>query len=164
MKPDTMAACEAVKQALETAKALLQAEVQDSIAKDDPADLVRAYADLREEGEAFRASVADISKLEQDLSYTKIPEIFDAHGIQNVRVVGYGLVSLTRKWNCSMVDKQKGFDYLREHGQGGMIIETVPAPTLGAWARKEVEETGRELPDDVFTTSVVRSVSLRRSR
>ena len=107
MKPETMAACEAAKQAIETAKLLLQAEVQDSISRDDPADLVRTYADLSEEGDAFRASIADISKVEQNLSYTQIPAMFDAHGIQNVKVTGYGLVSLIRKWSCSMLDKEK---------------------------------------------------------
>ena len=164
MKPETMAACEAAKQAIETAKALLQAEVQDSLSRDDPADLVRTYADLREEGEAFRGSIADISKAEQNLSYTLIPEMFDTHGIKNVNVVGYGMVSLTHKWSCSMLDKERGFAYLRETGQGGMIIETVAAPTLGAWAGAQVRETGIEPPDDIFKTTPVRSVSLRRSR
>ena len=45
-----------------------------------------------------------------------------------------------------------------------MIIETVAAPTLGAWAGAQVRETGIEPPDDIFKTTVVRHVSLRRSR
>jgi hypothetical protein len=45
-----------------------------------------------------------------------------------------------------------------------MIIETVPAPTLGAWAREETEDKGREPPDDIFKTSIARHVSLRRSK
>ena len=57
-----------------------------------------------------------------------------------------------------------GFAYLRATGQGGMIIETVAAPTLGAWARRGRRETGIEPPDDIFKTTPVRSVSLRRSR
>ena len=164
MTPETMAVCEAAKNAIQTAKALLQAEVQASIERDDPSDLVRTYADLCEEGDAFRDSIADLSKLERDLSYSKIPEVFDAHGIQNVRVVGYGLISLVRKWSCSMLNKEAGFAYLREHGQGGMIIETVPAPTLGAWAGAQIRETGVEPPDDIFKTTVARHVSLRASR
>ena len=45
-----------------------------------------------------------------------------------------------------------------------MIIETVPAPTLGAWARSETEDNGKEPPDDLFKTSIARHVSLRRSK
>ena len=104
------------------------------------------------------------SKLEQNLSYTQIPACFDAHGIKNVRVNGYGLVGLNRRWSCSILDKPKGYKYLRDNGQGGMITETVNAMTLGAWAKDEVEERGVEPPDDVFKTSIARYVSLRRSK
>jgi hypothetical protein len=123
--------------------------------------MVRFYADLRERGEQLRDTVASISKMEHAFSYIHIPSCFDIAGIKNVRVVGYGLVGLTHRWSCSMIDKEKGFDYLRSTGQGGMIIETVPAPTLGAWAGAQVKETGVEPPDDIFKTTITRSVSLR---
>ena len=164
MKPDTAAACEAALSSLEYARTLLDAEGREAIDVDDPAQLVRTYADLREQAEALRDSVAAFSKMEQALSYDIIPGSFDRAGIENIRVTGYGLVSLTRRWSCSMLNKEQGFAYLREIGQGGMIIETVPAPTLGAWAREETEENGREPPDNIFKTSVARSVSLRRSK
>ena len=54
MKPETMAACEAAKQAIETAKPSCRLKCRNP-PRDDPADLVRTYADLREEGEALRA-------------------------------------------------------------------------------------------------------------
>jgi hypothetical protein len=163
MKPDTAAACEAALSAIVFARNLLDAEGRESIARDDPAELVRTYADLREQAEALRDSIADFSQMEKALSYEVIPGAFDRAGIENIRVTGYGLVGLTRRWSCSMRDKERGLAYLREVGQGGMIIETVPAPTLGAWAREETEEKGREPPDDVFKTSIARHVSLRRS-
>jgi hypothetical protein len=164
MKPATAAALENAKLALEMAKTLLDAEAKEAIALSDPPELVRFYADMREGAEALRESVASLSKLEQNLSYEAIPACFDAAGIQNINVTGYGLVSLTRRWSCSFVDKEAGFKYLRDHGQGGMIIETVPAPTLGAWAKSEVEEKGVEPPDSLFKMSVNRYVSLRRSK
>ena len=83
-----------------------------------------------------------------------------------MRVTGYGLVSLIRKWSCSFLEgkKEDGFAYLRNAGQGGMIIETVPAPTLGAWAHAVTDETGNEPDPAIFKTSIARSVSLRRSK
>jgi hypothetical protein len=166
MKPETEAACQAALFALGRAYALLDEEAKTAISADNPPDLVRCYADLREQAEAMRDGVASLSKLEQNLSYEQIPLAFDRAGIQNVRVTGYGLVGLTRRWSCSFLEgkKEAGFAYLREHGQGGMIIETVPAPTLGAWAHAVTDETGVEPPDDLFKTSVARSVSLRRSK
>ena len=114
----------------------------------------------------MREAVAFLSKLEQNLSYEQIPLAFDRAGISNIRVTGYGLVGLTRKWSCSFLEgkKDEGFAYLRNAGQGGMIIETVPAPTLGAWAHIVTDETGKEPDPEIFKTSIARSVSLRRSK
>ncbi len=164
MKPETQAACEAAKRALETARAAIFADAQAAIAANEAPDLVRFYADMREELDLMGETITEFNKLEKDLSYTRIPACFDAHGIQNIRLPGYGLVGLNRRWSCSILDKPKGHEYLRKHGQGGMIIETVNAMTLGAWAREETEEKGREPPDDVFKTTVARYVSLTRSK
>ena len=164
MKPDTLAACQIARHALENAHGLLQRDSLEAILANDPPDLVRHYADLREEADVMRETMTELSKMEQQLSYESIPACFDAHGIQNVRVQGYGLVGLTRRWSCSMLDKETGLKWLRDHGQGGMIQETVNAQTLGAWAREETEEKGVEPPDDVFKISVARSVTLKRSR
>jgi len=160
MKPETRAACEAAMYAIARANALIDEEAKAAIALDSPPDLVRYYADLREQGEGLRASVAPFAALEKDLSYQYIPLAFDAAGIQNIKLPGYGLVALNRRWSCSMLSKARGFEYLRRNGQAGMIIETVPAPTLGAWAREETEERGVEPPDDIFKTSIARYVSL----
>ena len=166
MKPETEAACAAALSALAKANACLAVETDMVVSAGDPPDLVRHYADLREQADAMREAVAFLSKIEQNLSYQQIPLAFDRAGIQNVRVVGYGLVGLTRKWSCSFLEGKKDEDlaWLREHGQGGMIIETVPAPTLGAWAHAVTDETGKEPPTDIFKTSIARSVSLRRSK
>jgi hypothetical protein len=164
MKPDTQAACEAAKRALETARAAIFAEAETSIAHNEAPDLVRFYADMREELEALAGTISEFNKLDKDLSYSRIPACFDAHGLQNIKLPGYGLVGLNRRWSCSILDKPKGYKYLRDNGQAGMIIETVNAATLGAWAREEVEDKGIEPPDDVFKTSIARYVSLTRSK
>ena len=166
MKPETEAACKAALYAIAKASALLDNEAKEAISLDNPPELVRTYADLREQSEEMRTAVAFLSRLERSLSYEQIPLAFDRAGIQNVRVVGYGLVSLIRKWSCSILEgkKEDAFDYLRNAGQGGMIIETVPAPTLGAWAHAVTDETGKEPNPDIFKTSIARSVSLTRSK
>ena len=166
MKPETEAACKAALYAIAKATALLDNEAKEAISADNPPELVRTYADLREQGDEMREAVAFLSKLERSLSYDHIPLAFDRAGIQNVRVVGYGLVSLTRRWSCSILEGKKddAFDYLRNAGQGGMIIETVPAPTLGAWAHAVTDETGVEPDPEIFKTSIARSVSLTRSK
>lgn len=164
MKPETRAACFAAQRALRTAYELLQRDALETITSNDAPDLVRFYANASEEADVMRETMGALAKLEKDLSYGAIPTCFDTHGIQNVRVNGYGLVSLNRRWSCSILDKPKGYQYLRDNGQAGMITETVNAMTLGAWAREEVEDKGAEPPDDIFKTSIARYVSLRSSK
>ena len=164
MKPETYAAVEVAKRALATAKALMEAEAAEAIASNDPPQLVRVYADLGEEAALLREPLTELAKLEQNLSYNKIPECFDAAGIQNVRVTGYGLVSLNRKWACSMLNKTAGLAYLRETGQAGMIQDYVAPMTLAGWAKEVTEESGAEPPDSIFKTSINRYCSLRRSK
>lgn len=164
MNAETQAACEAAKRALATAAQLLVNEAQSKVSTNEAPDLVRFYADMREELDAFGGMMKELNKLDQSLSYTSIPLCFDAHGLQNIKLPGYGLVGLNRRWSCSIIEKPKGLQYLRDHGQGGMIQETVNAMTLGAWAREETEDKGREPPDDVFKTTVARYVSLTRSK
>jgi hypothetical protein len=161
MKPETQAACFAAQRALQTAYELLQREALETITSNDAPDLVRFYANASEEAEVMRETMTALAKLEKDLSYAAIPACFDTHGIQNVRVNGYGLVSLNRRWSCSILDKPKGYAYLRDNGQAGMITETCNAMTLGAWAKSEVEDKGVEPPDAIFKTSIARYVSLR---
>lgn len=164
MKPETEAACEIALSALQRVNVALETEAAGVTLLDEPPDMVRFYADLREQAERLRETLATVSKMEREFSYTLIPACFDRAGIKNVNVVGYGRVGLTHRWSCSMLNKETAFAYLREHGQGGMIIETVAAPTLGAWAGAQVRETGVEPPEDIFKTSVARSVSLERSK
>ena len=166
MKPETEAACAHALSSIHKAVARIDSEGREAITQDNPAELVRHYADLREWAVFLRDAVAQLSKMEQAMSYEIIPLAFDRAGIKNIKVIGYGLVSLTRRWACSILEgkKEAGLAYLRDQGQGGMIIETVPAPTLTAWAHAVTDETGVEPPPDIFKTSVTRSVSLRKSK
>ncbi len=164
MNPHTQAACEAAKRALETAKDALIAESKNVIEANEAPDMVRFYSDMLDELGAIGSVVKELNKLDQDFSYTRIPMCFDAHGIQNVRLPGYGLVGLNRRWSCSIIDKPRGYQYLRDNKQGGMITETVNAMTLGAWARSEVEDKGIEPPAEIFKTSIARYVSLRAAK
>ena len=52
MKPETEAACKAALLALARVNAFLDAETKEAVSSDDPPNLVRYYADMREQGGA----------------------------------------------------------------------------------------------------------------
>jgi len=53
------------------------------------------------------------------------------------------------RWSAKILDKVKAFAWLRSTGNEGLILETVNAQTLGAFAKGEVIK-GNPLPDDIF--------------
>jgi len=70
---------------------------------------------------------------------------------------------LSNRWSCSMLDKLTGMDWLRTNGHGDLIQETVNSSTLGAFARNLTEESGYELPSDIFKTSVMTFTSITKA-
>ena len=61
-----------------------------------------------------------------------------------------------------MPDKSAGMDWLRVTGNEGLIIETVNAQTLAAFAKTQAL-AGSPLPDDTFTVGVAPYTSITRA-
>ena len=72
------------------------------------------------------------------------------------------MVTVSYRWFASMVDKQAGMDWLRESGNGALIIETVAAPTLTAFA-KDKAVNGQPLPGNLFTVGSTPYTSIEKS-
>jgi hypothetical protein len=61
-----------------------------------------------------------------------------------------------------MLDKQLGFQWLRETGNESLIQETVNAQTLAAFAKDLNVTKGIELPQDIFNTSQMTVTSITK--
>jgi hypothetical protein len=72
-----------------------------------------------------------------------------------------GRVVLATRTSASIIPdhRPQAYTWLRTHGLGGLIIETVNAQSLSGAAR-ELIEAGKELPDDFFKTSIHTYASL----
>jgi hypothetical protein len=92
------------------------------------------------------------------LSRTAIPERFSESGVTSMTIDGvrYTLGSRT---STTMTDKSAGFDWLKEHGHGDIIQPTVNAQTLSAFARRYLEDTGSDLPGNLFKTTMMKYTS-----
>ena len=106
-----------------------------------------------------------LTKLENevnDLSYNLIPTMFDAQDVKTIKIDDVGRVTVNQRWVASMPDKQAGMDWLRTTGNDGLIIETVNAQTLAAFAKTQAL-AGSPLPDEVFEVGVAPYVSITKS-
>lgn len=72
--------------------------------------------------------------------------------------------STVEKTSASFIDKEKGFEWLREIGQGDIVQETVNAGTLAAFCRNLVLEHGQEPPEDIVKMSSYSVTSITKYR
>ena len=142
--------------ALQEAAKRVTEETTDTIGHGDLVELIKHYAELREVNDTIERAFKTLHDLKDHLSHFDVPDAFRREGIKTINVIDVGRVTVSYKWGCSIVDgkKPEGFEWLRETGNGGIIIETVNAQTLAAFAKNEVETYGRELPTDLFSTSL----------
>ena len=114
--------------------------------------------------ELYRALDDRLTRLKghvDELSYNLIPTLFDNAHVKTIKIDDVGRVSINLRWQASMVDKAAGMDWLRESGNGGLIIDTVNAHTLGAFAGERADK-GEPLPGNMFTVTTKQLVSITK--
>lgn len=156
MKTVTKLALSQAATALEMAAKLLRQETDEMIGSGDIIPLIRHYAELRDDNDVIKKLYDALDSIEDSLSHKDVPDAFKRIGIKTINIDEIGRVTVAYKWACSIADgkKPEAFTWLRDGGNGGIIIETINAQTLASFAKTEVENRGKELPTDLFTTSL----------
>lgn len=132
-------------------------------AKDGPADLARIYIQLRALLEEVTAAVGKLAELRDALQYKLIPESYEAHGVTSQTVLDHRItVAVLVRASIAPEQKEAAYSWLREHGYDSLISETVNASSLAALARTMLQDEGKELPDNIFKTYTVPSVSMTK--
>jgi len=164
MQTDTLLQLSAALEMLREAKAKVFRDTNDTIAANDHVELVRHFVKLRETNEAIKKAKKELEELEEHVSREDIPSAFRLARIKTTTIEDIGRVTISNQWRCSIVDGRRddAFIWLREGGNGGIIIETVPWQTLAAFAKAETEEHGREMPDKLFNTSTIQFTSITK--
>jgi len=114
-------------------------------------DLIAYFDDVRNLHARLKEIAGNVNQTADLLSTSLLPEAMRAAGFTTVnhRV---GRVSISSHISASMVEKDGALAWLRTHGLGDLIIETVNSQTLGAQA-KAMLEAGDELPPEHFKIS-----------
>jgi hypothetical protein len=128
--------------------------------KDIPA-AVAHYADARAAVKALSAQVTELQRHVDSLSYQALPTMFANAGVKSIKIDGVGRVTVNDHWSASILNREAGFVWLRKTGNEGLIIETVNAQTLGAFAKAELKAE-RPLPDDIFRVTARPFISIEK--
>lgn len=137
-------------------------DTADAIAQNDIPIAVTHYAKLKDTVDKLAAKMAELQKHLNQISHELLPTLFQNHDVKTITIDDVGRVSIVDRWSASMLDKTRAFEWLRSTGNGGLIIETVPAPTLGAFARTE-NEAGKPLPSDIFKAGPTPHISITKA-
>jgi hypothetical protein len=160
MRQETVDKLEQALRDIKEAAQMVNDDTNSVLAGRDHLELVVHFDKLRTANEDVKQARKALDIMSDRLSHSEIPDRFRELRIKTITVEGVGRVSIGHRWSCSIIDKQVGFQYLREQGDGGLIIETVNAQTLAAHAKDLVENQGKELPADKFKTSLMPYTSI----
>ena len=137
-------------------------DTMELVEKADIPLIVKHFAALRTEYRALKDKITKLETEVNDLSYNLIPTMFDAQDVKTIKIDDVGRVTVNQKWAASMPDKEVGMDWLRVTGNEGLIIETVNAQTLAAFAKTQAL-AGSPLPEEVFTVGVAPYTSITKA-
>lgn len=132
------------------------------IGRADIPSAVVYFAQLKDTVKELAEKLSALQKHVDSISYDMLPTMFGNQDVKTIKVEGVGRVSINDRWSASMLSKERGLGWLRGSGNEGLIIETVNAQTLGAFAKEE-SKNGRPLPDDIFKVSATPYVSITKA-
>lgn len=131
----------------------------------NPSEIAEFYFYLRELYESLDDQAKRIYHAQDTLNKFLIPERLRANNMDAIRVPSVARsFSITTKTSASLIDKEKGFDWLRSIGQGDIIQETVNAGTLAALCRNLILEQGIDPPPEIVKVSTYNTTSMVKYR
>jgi hypothetical protein len=130
-----------------------------------PQDIALGMFSVAEAHDAIEDIKSRLYGVKNALDKHVLPQRLEAQGLDMIRVPSVARsFSIRNNMSATMVDKTKGFAWLREIGQGDIIQETVNAGTLAAFCRNLLLESGIEPPEGAVALRPYKSISVVKYR
>lgn len=167
MRQETQVLLNEVAKGMNVVAGMVRIDTNEVVATKDHVAIIKHFAATRETVETIKLARKALDEIEEQLSKQYIPDLFremrESTGQKPpYKIEGIGTVTVSYKFSCSMPDKDKGFEWLRANGHGGLITETVNSSSLSAFAKDMIETHGIDLPPDTFKTSSQPYTSIRK--
>jgi hypothetical protein len=125
-------------------------------------DAVVYFSELRDTVKTLATKMSALQSLVDTISQELLPTLFGNQGVKTIKIDDIGRVSINDRWSASMLDKAAAFQWLHNTNNQSLIIETVNAATLGAFAKEEALAK-RSLPSDIFKVSSTPYTSITKA-
>jgi hypothetical protein len=160
MQSDTEAAALAIAEDLEVLVERVERDTLEAFSGNQVDAALFHFDALRRTVAILRIRMGLLQKIVEDMSTELIPTLFtNAHIDKTINIAGLGRVTVGTFWSATMLNRRQGMSWLRSTGNEGLIIQTVNAKTLGAFAHLEAK-AGKPLPSDIFSVTTQNRVSI----
>jgi hypothetical protein len=149
MKFDSQVSAEYAGEILDLLLARAVRDTAEIINQGDIPEAVTYFAELRDMVKTLQDKISALQKHVDTLSHESLPTMFTNANVKTITVDNIGRVTINIRWSASPINKEVAFDWLRSTGNQGLIIETINAQTLGAFAKEQIM-AGKPLPSDIF--------------
>jgi len=149
-------------QHLQSVASIIREETTAVVNSGDHIAIIKHFNDVRIAAELAKEAREALNDISDQLSREFVPNALRSKDIKTITVEGVGRVTVSHRFSCSMLDKDKGIKWLQDNGHGGLVQLTVNSSTLAAFARNLIEEEGKELPDDLFKVGATTYTSITK--
>lgn len=129
----------------------IQDYVDKVVAGGELSEILMAYYRTREAYDALDAQRKRLYHIKDALDKKLVPQAFESSKQSKTTIpeINCTFYTLT-KYSASILDKPKGYEWLRGNGLSEIITETVNAGTLASALKSFVEENAIDPPGDLF--------------
>lgn len=137
-------------------------DTNEVVARQDHVEIITHFDDLRILVASFKEARDSMQEIVDRLSTQSIPDVMQAMKVKTITLVGVGRCTVAYRYSCSMIDKEAGYQWLRDTGNESLIAETVNSSSLSAFAKNLIETEGKELPEAIFKTGSMPYTSITK--
>jgi hypothetical protein len=129
------------------------------------AELVVLYRDVRGATDGIEEAGKQLRGLKEQMKSKALPEAFEREGVKTLTMDDGGRVTISQRVVASIPadTKSLAYEWLRKNQHESLIVETVNASTLGAFARTQME-AGFDLPEELFKVNILNEASLTKGK
>lgn len=130
----------------------------------DAVEMARAFVHVRRVKDELDELVKRFNKTYEELKTVKLPAKLEQAGVPSISLAEGYRVGVSHMVRASIKPdaRERAYEWLREHGLGDLITNTVNSSTLSAVA-KGMQEDNQDLPEEFFNCHVLATTSVTRT-
>jgi hypothetical protein len=121
-------------------------------------ELAEALKKAQEELDFLRKAATALQARVDCLRLVVLPKVMEETGVTSCTISGIGRISVTHDLYAAIRadHREEAFTWLRENGYESLIVPTVNAQTLRAWAKEQIR-SGGTIPPSVTVMPFTRA-------